>query len=71
MTTPTLPGLEHEHPHDRPEGLPTGLRPGGTTKPGHCPDCGRAILAGYESDRLVSRPTMLDAARTAVELAGA
>ena len=31
---------------------------------------GRAILAGHESDRLVSRPTMLEAARTAVELAG-
>ncbi|HVL06329.1 MAG TPA: ADP-forming succinate--CoA ligase subunit beta [Acidimicrobiales bacterium] len=30
---------------------------------------GRAILAGHESDRLVSRPTMLEAARTAVELA--
>jgi len=30
---------------------------------------GRAILAGHESDRLVSRPTMLDAARAAVELA--
>ncbi len=32
---------------------------------------GRAILAGHESDRLVSRPTMLDAARTAVSLATA
>lgn len=32
---------------------------------------GRAILAEHESDRLVSRPTMLEAARTAVELAGA
>jgi succinyl-CoA synthetase beta subunit len=32
---------------------------------------GRRILAAHESDRLVSRPTMLDAARTAVELAGA
>jgi len=31
---------------------------------------GRAILARHESDRLVSRATMLDAARTAVELAG-
>ena len=31
---------------------------------------GRVILAGHESDRLVSRPTMLDAARTAVGLAG-
>ena len=31
---------------------------------------GRAILAEHESDRLLSRPTMLDAARTAVELAG-
>ena len=30
---------------------------------------GRAILAAHESDRLVSRPTMLDAARTAVGLA--
>jgi succinyl-CoA synthetase beta subunit len=32
---------------------------------------GRAILAAHESDRLVSRPTMLEAARTVVELAGA
>src|SRR5205807_7305778 len=31
---------------------------------------GRAILKEHESDRLVSRPTMLDAARTAVEFAG-
>ena len=31
---------------------------------------GRAILAKHESDRLVSRATMNDAARTAVELAG-
>ncbi len=30
---------------------------------------GRALLAGHESDRLVSQPTMLDAARTAVALA--
>ena len=30
---------------------------------------GRAILASHESDRLVSRPTMLEAARTAVSLA--
>ncbi len=30
---------------------------------------GRAILAEHESDRLISRPTMLDAARKAVELA--
>ncbi|HEX2700764.1 MAG TPA: ADP-forming succinate--CoA ligase subunit beta [Acidimicrobiales bacterium] len=32
---------------------------------------GRAILSRHESDRLRSRATMLDAARTAVELAGA
>ena len=32
---------------------------------------GRAILSGYESDRLVSRPTMVEAARTAVEMAEA
>lgn len=32
---------------------------------------GRAILAAHESDRLISRPTMLEAARTAVELAKA
>jgi len=31
---------------------------------------GRAILAEHESERLVSRPTMIDAARKAVELAG-
>jgi succinyl-CoA synthetase beta subunit len=30
---------------------------------------GRAILSGYESDRLVSKPTMVEAARTAVEMA--
>jgi succinyl-CoA synthetase beta subunit len=30
---------------------------------------GRALLAGHESPRLVSRPTMLDAAQAAVELA--
>jgi succinyl-CoA synthetase beta subunit len=33
-------------------------------------DEGRAILSEHESDRLVSQPTMLDAARKAVELAG-
>jgi succinyl-CoA synthetase beta subunit len=32
-------------------------------------DQGREILAAYESDRLISRPTMIEAARTAVELA--
>ena len=32
-------------------------------------DEGRAILAEHESDRLVSQPTMIDAARKAVELA--
>ena len=32
---------------------------------------GRAILAAYESDRLVSKPTMVEAARTAVEMAEA
>jgi succinyl-CoA synthetase beta subunit len=31
---------------------------------------GRAILKDHESGRLVSKPTMLEAARTAVELAG-
>jgi succinyl-CoA synthetase beta subunit len=31
---------------------------------------GRAILAEHESDRLISQPTMIDAARKAVELAG-
>ena len=31
---------------------------------------GREILKSHESDRLISRPTMLDAARRAVELAG-
>ena len=31
---------------------------------------GRAILAEHESERLVSQPTMIDAARKAVELAG-
>src|ERR671932_188518 len=34
-------------------------------------DEGRRILAAHESARLVSRPTMLEAARTAVELASA
>jgi succinyl-CoA synthetase beta subunit len=32
---------------------------------------GRALLADHESDRLVSQPTMLDAARAAVALAAA
>jgi succinyl-CoA synthetase beta subunit len=32
---------------------------------------GRAILAGYESERLVSKPTMVEAARTAVAMAEA
>lgn len=32
---------------------------------------GRAILKAHESDHLISRPTMLEAARTAVELANA
>jgi succinyl-CoA synthetase beta subunit len=31
---------------------------------------GREILKGHESDRLVSKPTMVDAARAAVEMAG-
>jgi succinyl-CoA synthetase beta subunit len=30
---------------------------------------GRAIIKPHESDRLISQPTMLDAARKAVELA--
>jgi succinyl-CoA synthetase beta subunit len=30
---------------------------------------GRAILKEHESERLISRPTMVDAARTAVQLA--
>ena len=30
---------------------------------------GRAILAEHESDRLITKPTMVDAARKAVELA--
>ncbi len=33
-------------------------------------DQGRAILEDMESDRFISKPTMLEAARTAVELAG-
>jgi succinyl-CoA synthetase beta subunit len=32
---------------------------------------GRAILKDHESDRLVSSPTMVEAAKKAVELAGA
>jgi len=32
---------------------------------------GRDILSRHQSDRLISRPTMVEAARTAVELAGA
>jgi succinyl-CoA synthetase beta subunit len=31
---------------------------------------GRTILAAYESERLVSRPTMVEAAKTAVQMAG-
>jgi succinyl-CoA synthetase beta subunit len=34
-------------------------------------DEGRGILAAHESERFVSQPTMIDAARKAVELAGA
>jgi succinyl-CoA synthetase beta subunit len=34
-------------------------------------DQGREILSSHESDRLVSKPTMIDAARKAVEMAGA
>jgi len=34
-------------------------------------DEGRAILAAHESDKLISKPTMLEAARTVVELAKA
>jgi succinyl-CoA synthetase beta subunit len=34
-------------------------------------DQGRAILKEHESDRLISKATMLEAARTAVELAAA
>jgi succinyl-CoA synthetase beta subunit len=33
-------------------------------------DEGRAILKEHESDRFISRPTMVEAAKTAVELAG-
>jgi succinyl-CoA synthetase beta subunit len=33
-------------------------------------DEGRNILKAVESDRVISQPTMLDAARKAVELAG-
>ena len=32
---------------------------------------GRALLAGHQSDRLISRPTMLEAAQAAVDLAAA
>jgi len=32
---------------------------------------GRAILKEHESERLISRPTMVEAARTAVQLAAA
>ena len=32
-------------------------------------EAGRALLAGHQSERLISRPTMLEAARTAVDLA--
>ena len=32
-------------------------------------EMGREILKSHESDRLVSKPTMVEAARTAVELA--
>jgi succinyl-CoA synthetase beta subunit len=32
-------------------------------------DEGRRILKAHESDKLISQPTMLDAARKAVELA--
>ena len=54
-----------------------GGSPALRTSPRSCPDPhrtnaeqGREILKNLESDRFVSKPTMLDAARTAVELAG-
>jgi succinyl-CoA synthetase beta subunit len=46
-------------------GAPIVVRLDGTNA-----DEGRAILKAHESDSLISRPTMLDAARMAVELAG-
>ena len=46
-------------------GAPIVIRLDGTNA-----DEGRAILKAHESDSLISRPTMLDAARKAVELAG-
>jgi succinyl-CoA synthetase beta subunit len=46
-------------------GAPIVIRLDGTNA-----DQGRGILKGLESERFVSRPTMLDAARTAVALAG-
>ena len=46
-------------------GAPIVIRLDGTNA-----DQGREILKGLESDRFVSKPTMLDAARTAVALAG-
>jgi succinyl-CoA synthetase beta subunit len=45
-------------------GSPIVIRLDGTNA-----DEGRAILKEHESDRLISRPTMLEAARTAVEMA--
>jgi succinyl-CoA synthetase beta subunit len=47
-------------------GAPIVIRIDGTNA-----DQGRAILKAHESDRLVSQPTMLDAARKAVEVAHA
>ena len=46
-------------------GAPIVIRLDGTNA-----EQGREILKGLESERFVSRPTMLDAARTAVALAG-
>ena len=47
-------------------GSPIVIRIDGTNA-----DEGRRILKAHESERLISQPTMLDAARKAVELAGA
>jgi succinyl-CoA synthetase beta subunit len=45
-------------------GSPIVIRIDGTNA-----DQGRAILSAHASDRLISQPTMLEAARKAVELA--
>lgn len=50
-------------------GLPLG-HSSGTTKPGTCPDCGRAILAGYDAPA-ITKLVIADPARLTPQLEAA